>query len=146
MRLLVVNGPNINMLGMRDREIYGGSDYETLRNNIIEWAEEKGVDVEVFQSNHEGEIIDRIHRMDFDGLVINPGAFTHYSYAIRDALEIVKVPKIEVHISNIHSREEFRRKSVTAEVCDGLISGLGIDGYLLALDYIFKLLRRDTQV
>lgn len=138
MKLLVVNGPNLNMLGKRDRNVYGNFTYDDLVRMIEDWAKRNGVEVEVFQSNHEGEIIDRLHRLDFDGLVINPGAFTHYSYAIRDALEIVKVPKVEVHISNIHGREEFRRKSVTAEVCDGQISGLGVYGYILALEYVRK--------
>ncbi|AJG40455.1 3-dehydroquinate dehydratase [Thermotoga sp. RQ7] len=138
MKLLVVNGPNLNMLGKRDRNVYGNFTYDDLVRMIEDWAKRNGVEVEVFQSNHEGEIIDRLHQLDFDGLVINPGAFTHYSYAIRDALEIVKVPKVEVHISNIHGREEFRRKSVTAEVCDGQISGLGVYGYILALEYVRK--------
>jgi len=138
LKLLVVNGPNLNMLGKRDRNVYGNFTYDDLVRMIEDWAKRNGVEVEVFQSNHEGEIIDRLHRLDFDGLVINPGAFTHYSYAIRDALEIVKVPKVEVHISNIHGREEFRRKSVTAEVCDGQISGLGAYGYILALEYVRK--------
>jgi len=138
LKLLVVNGPNLNMLGKRDRNVYGNFTYDDLVRMIEDWAKRNGVEVEVFQSNHEGEIIDRLHRLDFDGLVINPGAFTHYSYAIRDALEIVKVPKVEVHISNIHGREEFRRKSVTAEVCDGQISGLGVYGYILALEYVRK--------
>lgn len=144
MKVLVVNGPNLNMLGKRDKNIYGTFSYEDLVKMIEDWGKKNGVEVEVFQSNHEGEIVDRLHRLDFDGLVINPGAFTHYSYAIRDALEILKVPKVEVHISNIHRREEFRRKSVTAEVCDGQISGLGVCGYLLALEYIKKKLEELT--
>ncbi len=143
MKILVINGPNLNMLGKRDRSVYGAQSYQDLVGKLNEWAEENGVDLEVFQSNSEGEIVDRIHRMDYDGLVINPGAFTHYSYAIRDALEIVKVPKVEVHISNIHAREEFRRRSVTAEVCDGQISGLGVFGYLLALEYVRRKVRRE---
>lgn len=143
MKILVINGPNLNMLGKRDRSVYGAQSYQDLVGKLNEWAEENGVDLEVFQSNSEGEIVDRIQRMDYDGLVINPGAFTHYSYAIRDALEIVKVPKVEVHISNIHAREEFRRRSVTAEVCDGQISGLGVFGYLLALEYVRRKVRRE---
>lgn len=143
MKILVINGPNLNMLGKRDRSVYGAQSYQELVGKLNEWAEENGVDLEVFQSNSEGEIVDRIQRMDYDGLVINPGAFTHYSYAIRDALEIVKVPKVEVHISNIHAREEFRRRSVTAEVCDGQISGLGVFGYLLALEYVRRKVRRE---
>ncbi|MCD6550739.1 type II 3-dehydroquinate dehydratase [Thermotoga sp.] len=144
MKLLVVNGPNLNMLGKRDKSVYGSFAYDELVKMIEDWSRENNVEVEVFQSNHEGEIVDRLHRLDFDGLVINPGAFTHYSYAIRDALEIVRVPKVEVHISNIHRREEFRRKSVTAEVCDGQISGLGVYGYILALEYVKKVSSEST--
>ncbi|PLV59091.1 type II 3-dehydroquinate dehydratase [Thermotoga sp. KOL6] len=136
MKILVVNGPNLNMLGKRDKNVYGNFTHNYLVEEIKKWGEENSIEVEVFQSNHEGEIIDRLHRLDFDGLVINPGAFTHYSYAIRDALEIVKVPKVEVHISNIHKREEFRKISVTVEACDGQITGLGLHGYILALEYI----------
>ncbi len=97
-------------------------------------GDEKGVDIEIFQSNHGREIVDRIQRMDYEGLVINPGAFTYYSYSIRDALEIVQIPKVEVHISNIYAREEFRKESVIAPICDGQISGLGFLSYILALD------------
>ena len=132
------------MLGKRDKSVYGSFAYDDLVKMIEDWSRENNVEVEVFQSNHEGEIVDRLHRLDFDGLVINPGAFTHYSYAIRDALEIVRVPKVEVHISNIHRREEFRRKSVTAEVCDGQISGLGVYGYILALEYVKKVSSEST--
>ena len=134
--ILVINGPNMNMLGKRSRKHYGNITYQELVSRLETWGAERGIDVEVFQSNHEGEIIDRIHRMDYEGLIINPGAFTHYSYAIRDALEMVQVPKVEVHLSNIHAREEFRRKSVTAPVCDGQISGLGFWSYILALEYV----------
>ncbi|MDI3472333.1 MAG: 3-dehydroquinate dehydratase [Thermotogaceae bacterium] len=138
MKFAVINGPNLNMLGIRDKNVYGSKSYYDLMNLINNWASEKGVELITFQSNHEGEIIDFLQREHFDGLVINPGALTHYSYSLRDALEILKIPKVEVHISNIHKREEFRRKSVTAEVCDGQITGLGIVGYVLALEYLYQ--------
>jgi len=132
--ILVINGPNMNMLGKRDKKHYGDMTYQELVSKIKSWGVERGVDIEVFQSNHEGEIVDRIQKMDYEGLIINPGAFTHYSYSIRDALEIVQVPKVEVHISNIYAREEFRKRSVP--VCDGQISGLGFLSYILALEYV----------
>ncbi len=134
--ILVINGPNMNMLGKRDKKHYGDMTYQELVSRIKSWGVERGVDIEVFQSNHEGEIVDRIQKMDYEGLIINPGAFTHYSYSIRDALEIVRVPKVEVHISNIYAREEFRKRSVIAPVCDGQISGLGFLSYILALEYV----------
>ena len=134
--ILVINGPNMNMLGKRDKKHYGDMTYQELVSKIKSWGVERGIDIEVFQSNHEGEIVDRIQKMDYEGLIINPGAFTHYSYSIRDALEIVQVPKVEVHISNIYAREEFRKRSVIAPVCDGQISGLGFLSYILALEYV----------
>lgn len=134
--ILVINGPNMNMLGKRDKKHYGDMTYQELVSRIKSWGVERGIDIEVFQSNHEGEIVDRIQKMDYEGLIINPGAFTHYSYSIRDALEIVQVPKVEVHISNIYAREEFRKRSVIAPVCDGQISGLGFLSYILALEYV----------
>jgi len=134
--ILVINGPNMNMLGKRDKKHYGDMTYQELVSKIKSWGVERGVDIEIFQSNHEGEIVDRIQKMDYEGLIINPGAFTHYSYSIRDALEIVQVPKVEVHISNIYAREEFRKRSVIAPVCDGQISGLGFLSYILALEYV----------
>ena len=134
--ILVINGPNMNMLGKRDKKHYGDMTYQELVSKIKSWGVERGIDIEIFQSNHEGEIVDRIQKMDYEGLIINPGAFTHYSYSIRDALEIVQVPKVEVHISNIYAREEFRKESVIAPVCDGQISGLGFLSYILALEYV----------
>lgn len=139
MRLLVINGPNLNFLGIREKGIYGAQNYEYLLGLLEEKAQKEGFVLETFQSNCEGEIIDRIQKAYFDkvdGIIINPGAFTHYSYAIRDALASITVPKIEVHISNIHQREEFRHTSVTAAVCTGQIAGLGLQGYLLAVDAI----------
>lgn len=139
MKLLVINGPNLNFLGIREKGIYGTQDYNFLLNMIQNKAEETGCEIECFQSNHEGAIIDRIQESYFDGtegIVINPGAYTHYSYAIRDALASITVPKVEIHISDITQREEFRHVSVTREVCDHQIYGQGLDGYLMAVDFI----------
>lgn len=141
MKLLVMNGPNINFLGIREKSVYGTQDYQYLLDMIQKKAEETGSDIEVFQSNHEGAIIDRIQETYFDGtegIVINPGAYTHYSYAIRDALASITVPKVEIHISDITQREEFRKISVTAPVCDKQIYGQGLDGYLQAIDFIIS--------
>lgn len=146
MKILVINGPNINFLGIREKGIYGENNYDSLVSMIENKAKSLGIDVEVFQSNHEGEIIDKIQEAFYekvDGIVINPGAYTHYSYAIRDALASVEqIPKIEVHISNIHKREEFRHTSVTAPACVGQIVGLGLNGYLLALEAIMDLVKK----
>ncbi|MEE0944189.1 MAG: type II 3-dehydroquinate dehydratase [Clostridia bacterium] len=135
-KYLIINGPNLNMLGIREPGVYGNDSYEGLLEKIRNKADEIGIEVEFFQSNCEGELIDKIQSAygKMDGIVINPGAYTHYSYAIHDALKAVGVPAIEVHISNIHTREEFRHKSVTAPACKGQICGLGLDGYLLALE------------
>ena len=140
MKILVINGPNINFLGIREKGIYGNQDYAYLEKIINDKANELGVEVEVFQSNHEGAIIDKIQQAYYDkvdGIVINPGAFTHYSYAVRDALaSVADIPKIEVHISNVHTREEFRHTSVTVPVCNGQVVGLGLNGYLYAVQAI----------
>ena len=137
MKILVINGPNINFLGIREPGIYGE---HMLVSMIQDKANQLGVEVEVFQSNHEGAIIDKIQEAyynDVAGIVINPGAFTHYSYAVRDALASVSsIPKIEVHISNVHTREEFRHTSVTVPVCNGQVVGLGLKGYLYALEAV----------
>ena len=136
MKLLVINGPNLNFLGIREKNVYGTQDYDYLLNIIAEKGQKEGCTIEVFQSNHEGAIIDRIQDAYFDGtegIVINPGAYTHYSYAIRDAIAAVKIPVIEVHMSNIHSRDEFRHKSVIAAVCAGQIAGFGKESYMLGL-------------
>lgn len=146
-KLLVINGPNINFLGIREKSVYGTQDYEYLKKMIQRKAEETNCEIEVFQSNHEGAIIDRIQESYFDGtegIVINPGAYTHYSYAIRDALASILVPKVEIHISDITKREEFRRISVTAPVCDKQIYGQGLDGYLQAIDFILSLKRKES--
>lgn len=134
-KFLVINGPNLNRLGVREPAVYGRENLKTLEHNLHQLAEQQSVHIECVQSNHEGVIIDWIHEADenFDGIVINPGAFTHYSYAIRDAIASISIPVLEVHISNVHKREEFRHESVTAPVTAGQIVGLGIYGYELAI-------------
>ncbi|WP_461206367.1 type II 3-dehydroquinate dehydratase [Clostridium sp. DL1XJH146] len=140
MKILVINGPNLNMLGIREKSVYGNEDYEYLCELINIEAQKRNIDVELFQSNVEGEIINKLHENygKVDGIIINPGAFTHYSYAIYDAIKAVNIDTIEVHISNIHKREEFRHKSVTAAACLGQICGLGLDGYILAMDALIS--------
>ncbi len=135
-KYLIINGPNLNMLGIREPGVYGQENLETVCQKISDKAKELGVETDFFQSNFEGEIINAIHNAmgKFAGIVINPGAFTHYSYAIRDAIASVNVPVVEVHISNVHKREEFRHRSVTAQVCLGQICGLGTNGYIYALE------------
>lgn len=134
-KILVIHGPNLNLLGEREPGVYGNTNIETLNSNIIECAKEQGLECEIFQSNHEGAIIDKLHsaRLQFDGVIINAGAYTHYSYAIRDAISAIKIPCVEVHISNVFARDEFRSKSVIAPVCKGSISGFGLNSYYLAV-------------
>lgn len=138
MKIMVINGPNLNMLGVREPDVYGSKGYADLEQYIEVYAEQKNCEAVVLQSNGEGELIDFIHHAlgNCDGIIINPGAYTHYSYAIRDAIASVNLPTVEVHISNIHQREEFRHQSVTAPVCIGQICGLGFRGYTLAIDYL----------
>jgi 3-dehydroquinate dehydratase-2 len=141
MKIMVLNGPNLNMLGIREREIYGHTSYEELCSFIKSAAEKMNTDVEILQSNIEGELVDNIHRAyreGFDGIVMNPAAYTHYSIAIYDALKAVQLPAVEVHLSNIHSREEYRRLSVTAPACIGSICGFGYYGYKLALEALLQ--------
>ena len=135
MKILVINGPNINMLGIREKNIYGTMNYAFLCNALEEKAKELEIDLDIFQSNTEGIIIDTIQEAyeKYDGIIINPGAYTHYSIAIYDALKSVNIPTVEVHISNVNAREEFRKVSVTAPACIGQISGFGIESYILAL-------------
>ncbi len=135
-RILVINGPNLNMLGKREPDIYGHETLADLCAKIHDYAQKKGIQIECFQSNHEGVIIDKIHSAeeDMDGIVINPAAFTHYSYAILDALKSISLPAVEVHISDISKREPFRQHSVTKDGCIAQISGHGFDGYLMAID------------
>lgn len=146
MKILVLNGPNLNFLGIREKEIYGNQDYDYLCQVLKEKAKDCQIELEIYQNNSEGALIDRIQQAYYekvDGIVINPGAYTHYSYAIRDALASLVCPIIEVHISNIHKREEFRHTSVTAPVCTGQIVGLGISGYLLAVDALLRMIKAD---
>ena len=131
MKILIINGPNLNLLGTREPEIYGSVSMEDYLLELN--TEFPNHELLYYQSNIEGELINRLQNDDFDALVINPGAFTHYSYAIADCLKNIQKPKIEIHISNIYKREEFRKKSVTAESCDAVISGFGMKGYKLAL-------------
>lgn len=137
MKLLIINGPNLNFLGIRERGIYGTESYDGIMDRLREKAKKDGIDLEIFQNNSEGAIIDRIQQAYHDkvnGIIINPGAYAHYSIAIRDALASIEVPKIEVHMSNVYKREEFRHTSVIAPVCTGEIVGLGSLGYFLAMD------------
>lgn len=138
MNILVINGPNLNLLGIREPGIYGSGTYDDLCKMIKDKADAMDMAVEFYQSNHEGAIIDKIHSAMgvSDGIVINPGAYTHYSYAILDALKAVKIPAVEVHISDIHSRESFRSVSVTAAACVAQISGHGFDGYIEAMEIL----------
>lgn len=131
MKVLIINGPNLNLLGNREPEIYGTISMETYLENLK--SEFVSHELYYYQSNIEGEIINRLQKDDFDAVVINPGAFTHYSYAIADCLKNIRKPKVEVHISNIYKREEFRQKSVTAANTDAVLSGFGMDGYRLAI-------------
>ena len=140
MRIMVINGPNLNMLGVREPDVYGKKDYNSLENYLEEYGNARNCEVIVLQSNGEGEIIDYIHHAlgSADAIIINPGAYTHYSYAIYDALKAVGLPAVEVHLSNIHQRDAFRHKSVTAPACIGQICGLGFRGYTLAMDYLME--------
>ena len=134
-KILFINGPNLNLLGTREKGIYGSRTLEEITSLVCHEAEKIGVLVEFMQSNHEGDIIDKIHeaRDKYHAIVINPGAYTHYSIAIRDAIKAVELPVIEIHLSNIYEREDFRAKSVIAPVCIGQISGFGAESYVIAL-------------
>ena len=131
MKILIINGPNLNILGNREPEIYGKTSMEDFLNTLEE--ELTNDEISFYQSNIEGEIINRLQKNDFDAVIINPAAYTHYSYAIADCLKNIQKPKIEVHISNIYKREEFRQKSVTAPYTDAVLSGFGLTGYRLAI-------------
>lgn len=135
MRVLVVNGPNLNLLGARDPDVYGSTTLAELEEQCRAWGAEMGVDVETFQSNHEGVLIDRLHEAigRFDGVVINPGAYTHTSYALHDAIDAIGIPTVEVHISDIENREPWRAVSVIRPACVASIIGEGIDGYRRAI-------------
>ncbi|WP_413853923.1 type II 3-dehydroquinate dehydratase [Candidatus Ruminimicrobium bovinum] len=141
-KILIINGPNLNLLGTRQPEIYGQMTLKEIETKLKKLAAELKVEVCFFQSNHEGEIVDKIGKSkdEFNGIIINPAAYTHTSVAIRDAISAVELPSIEVHISNIYSREQFRHHSFIAPVCIGQIAGFGIDGYLFALKKIADLI------
>ncbi len=144
MKILVINGPNLNMTGIRKKDVYGDETLDTVNAELKAYANSKGAEADFFQSNHEGAIIDKIHesRNTYDGAVINAGAYTHYSYAIRDAIESVSdyLPYVEVHMSDIHSREDFRRVSVISDVCLKQISGYGKDSYKMGIDLLCEIL------
>lgn len=141
MHIVVINGPNLNMLGIREPDIYGKETYKALLNKISKKSDELGIKITTYQSNHEGDIVDKIQNCYFDkidGIVINAGAYTHTSVAILDALKSVNIPAVEVHISDINEREDFRKKSYLSLYCEKIILGKGTDGYIKAIDYLFK--------
>ena len=147
MKILVVNGPNLNLLGTREPEIYGSMTLRQVEQGLR--REFRAVRFLFFQSNHEGAVIDRLQKSlgeKVDGIVLNPGALTHYSYAVRDAVAMIKVPVVEVHISDIHAREEFRRHSVIADVCQAQVSGLGTRGYAVAVEMIREHLKTSGKI
>lgn len=136
MKVLVINGPNINLLGTREPDIYGKNSYDDLKQEIKKYAGTENIDVSFFQSNHEGDIIDAIQNTESDAIIINPAGYSHYSVAILDALRAVDIPYIEVHLTDIENREDFRKKSITGLSAIKIISGKGIKGYLEALDIL----------
>lgn len=145
-KFLVIHGPNLNLLGTREPEIYGALTLDDINRMLAERAEAAGVELETFQSNHEGALIERIHAarlQEVDCIIINPAAYTHTSVALRDALAGTAIPFIEVHLSNVHAREEFRQHSYFSALAIGVICGLGHDGYLLALDYLLNKITND---
>lgn len=146
MKLLILNGPNLNLLGSREPDIYGRESYDMLCQQIYRHADTIGCAVEVFQSNHEGTLIDAIQaaQAGYSGIVINPGAYAHYSYAIHDALRSIRIPAVEVHISDISAREPWRHTSVTAPACVTVIAGQGFPGYLRAIDTLEAMERQDV--
>lgn len=148
MKIAVIQGPNLNMLGVRDQQVYGPMRLEQIHAQMKEFAEQNGIEIEFYQSNLEGEIVDRIQECygDTDGIIINPAAYTHTSIAIRDAIAAVNLPTIEVHISNIYRREEFRQKSMTAPACTSSIIGFGPFGYHLAMVGMMQVLNEITAI
>jgi 3-dehydroquinate dehydratase II len=147
-KILVLHGPNLNLLGTREPSIYGKTTLEQINGRLRDMAANHDCEIETFQSNSEGELIDMIQKkgVSIDGLIVNLGAYTHYSLALRDAISALAKPTIEVHISNIYARESFRHVSVTAPVCQGMITGLGWRGYLLALEALVGLLREGEEI
>jgi 3-dehydroquinate dehydratase-2 len=145
--IIIINGPNINLLGDRDKSIYGSETYEDLLNRCKSEASKNNINIDFYQSNIEGEIVTKIQesRIFYDGMIINAAAFTHTSVAIRDALSLFKKPSIELHISNIHKREEFRQKSLISDVVTGIICGLGTSGYILAINSIYEMIQNGNR-
>ena len=146
-KIIIINGPNLNLLGEREQSQYGSVTFNSLKKKCIEKAEELKIDIEFFQSNIEGEIVGKIQeaRENFDGMIINAAGYTHTSVAIRDALDIFKKPIIELHISNIYKREEFRHKSLISDVVTGVICGLGTSGYILAINSIYEMIQNGNK-
>ena len=144
-KILIINGPNLNLLGNREKNFYGDTSLERIRSICEEKCIANKMKMEFYQSNHEGELLEKIHSVqnDFAGIIINPAAYTHTSIALLDALRATNKPKIEVHISNIYSREDYRRKSITSEAVNGVICGFGENGYLLAIEAMKKLIYKD---
>ena len=144
-KILIINGPNLNLLGNREKKFYGDTSLERIRSICEEKCIANKMEMEFYQSNHEGELLEKIHsaQNDFEGIIINPAAYTHTSIAILDALRATNKPKIEVHISNIYAREDYRRKSLTSEAVNGVICGFGENGYLLAIEAMKKLIYKD---
>lgn len=144
-KILIIHGPNLNLLGEREPGIYGNTSFDSLNRDLLAFAESLGVECEIYQSNHEGDIVDRLHasRKDCFGVVLNAGAYTHYSYAISDAIKAIKIPCIEVHISNIFARDQFRSHSVIAPVCKGSISGFGLQSYYLGVRALVEMMENE---
>ncbi|WP_069998209.1 type II 3-dehydroquinate dehydratase [Cellulosilyticum sp. I15G10I2] len=145
MKIAVINGPNLNFLGIREPHIYGSHSLADLEKEITSYGQEKNITITCFQSNFEGAIIDFLQQCyhdDVAGIIINPGAYTHYSYAVSDAIKSIGKPAVEVHISHIHSREDFRKNSVTAASCVGVVEGFGFDSYLIALDALVRYINK----
>ena len=144
-KILIINGPNLNLLGNREKNFYGDTTLERIKSICEKKCSENDMEMEFFQSNHEGELLEKIHSVqnDFEGIIINPAAYTHTSIALLDALRATTKPKIEIHISNIYAREDYRRKSITSEAVNGIICGFGENGYLLAIEAMRKLIYKD---
>lgn len=148
MKILVLNGPNINMLGIREPDIYGKENFKTLCDNVLSHAEKKGIEVKLYQSNHEGCLVDEIQGAygKFDGIVINPGAYTHTSIALLDAVKAVAIPTVEVHISDVSKREDFRQISYIRNACVKTVAGHGIAGYTEAIDFLLEMLNDSKNI
>lgn len=146
MRVFVINGPNLNLLGVREPGVYGNDSLESIESELEHEAKALGIEPDFYHSNHEGDIVDTLHRAmnEADGVILNAGALTHYSYALRDAIAAIKIPVVEVHMSNIHAREEFRHTSVIAPVCVGSIAGFGKNSYTLALKAISDIIGKNS--